>query len=82
MSRFLSLGKRKETWIRSDLLPARRGCFAPLGVHCGSMRCVVCGVGGWVSFVGHCVRYAGVRTSEIRWTASAAFLLELEHLVF
>ena len=56
--------------------------FAPLGVHCGSMRCVVCGVGGWVSFVGHCVRYAGVRTSEIRCTASAAFLLELEHLVF
>ena len=55
---------------------------APLGVHCGSMRCVVCGVGGWVSFFGHCVRYAGVRTSEIRCTASAAFLLELEHLVF
>ena len=44
----------------------------------------VCGVwGGWVgSFVGLGVRYAGVRTSEIRCDASAAFHLESEHLVF
>ena len=25
----------------------RRFGFAPLGLHCGSMRFVVCGVGGW-----------------------------------
>ena len=55
---------------------------APLGLHCGSMRCVVCGVGGWVSFVGRCVRYAGVRTSDLRCTASAASLLDLEQLNF
>ena len=40
--------------------------FAPLGLHCGSMRCVVCGVGGWDPFVWGCVaRCAFATTSDI-----------------
>ena len=39
---------------------------APLGLHCGSMRCVVCGVGGWVLCVGGGVlRFVCAATSDI-----------------
>ena len=39
---------------------------APLGLRCGSMRCVVCGVGGWVLCVGDGVlRYDCAATSDI-----------------
>ena len=42
--------------------------FAPLGSHCGSMRFVVCGVGGWDLRCFHLVgRDACVRTSELRF---------------
>ena len=40
--------------------------YAPLGLHCGSMRCVVCGVGGWVLCVGGGVlRFVCAATSDI-----------------
>ena len=40
--------------------------FAPLGLHCGSMRCVVCGVGGWDLLVGEATFAA--RCCNFRYT--------------
>ena len=56
--------------------------FAPLGLHCGSMRCVVCGVGGWDPFVWGCVfRCAFATTSDIPDESSISLFLVMYHSV-
>ena len=60
LNSILVLWMHKTFWVNAPFK------LAPLGLHCGSMRCVVCGVGGWVLCVGDGVlRYDCAATSDI-----------------